>query len=180
MDGVTKHTMLCEHRAANGRHPFICPKCWTYVPICVCGLVHVQEPLPIGLSQVVVWVHHGEWGLSSNTGKLLEVSMLNTTLLMKGLPRHDEELRRITADPSVLCVVLWPTPQLGTEDKSITLEELRRRVGESSGAGGGENKRIVLIALDASWRNAKRMYARLPNKVPVVRFPCYSLRDHRA
>ena len=57
--------------------------CWTYVPICVCGLVHVQEPLPIGLSQVVVWVHHGEWGLSSNTGKLLEVSMLNTTLLMK-------------------------------------------------------------------------------------------------
>jgi DTW domain-containing protein YfiP len=161
--GTEKHTLLCGHRLEYGRHPFSCPKCWSYLPVCVCGVAgDVKRALPSNL-EVVVWTHHREWGLTSNTGCLLGLTLDNCRPLMKGLPEHDNQLEDILEDEDCLAVVLWPDQNStdpdssSSEPKTISLNEVKEEL---------QNRRVVLIAVDGTWRNARRMVARLPPTVP--------------
>lgn len=161
--GTEKHTLLCGHRLEYGRHPFSCPKCWSYLPVCVCGVAgDVKRALPSNL-EVVVWTHHREWGLTSNTGCLLGLTLDNCRPLMKGLPEHDNQLEDMLEDEDCLAVVLWPDQNSADPDssssevKTISLDEVKEEL---------QNRRVVLIAVDGTWRNARRMVARLPPTVP--------------
>ena len=117
-------------------------------------------------------MHHDEWGLSSNTGKLVELTMEPARVLMKGLPEHDDELAALVEDESVETCVLWPSAAERAGGSSEGGGE--DRDGEAGGAGRdhvtleavqamlASGRRVVIIAVDASWRNARRMVRKLP------------------
>ena len=98
---LEKQALLCRHRYEHGQHPFVCRKCWTYQPICLCRRQqHMTKqrtmitPRP-PCHSIVLWTHRQEWGSVSNTGSILPLILQNTRLLMKGLPEHEEEWKNL-------------------------------------------------------------------------------------
>jgi DTW domain-containing protein YfiP len=169
LSGKEKHELMCQHRLQYGRHPFACPKCWSYLPVCVCHLAKPQSFLTNNL-QVVVWTHHREWGLTSNTGSILSLTLSRSNqcrLLMKGLPEHDRILQdTILKDKTAFPIVLWPSDQ--SNDKhtiTMSLKEVQEELETNP------KRRVVLIAVDGTWRNARRMVARLPPSTPRLDLP---------
>eukprot|EP00566_Odontella_aurita_P018436 CAMPEP_0113575946 /NCGR_PEP_ID=MMETSP0015_2-20120614/27998_1 /TAXON_ID=2838 /ORGANISM="Odontella" /LENGTH=326 /DNA_ID=CAMNT_0000479277 /DNA_START=111 /DNA_END=1091 /DNA_ORIENTATION=+ /assembly_acc=CAM_ASM_000160 len=161
LPGKTKHIMQCKHRYRHGHHPFVCDQCWSYAPVCICDRMLPKHSLPNNL-ELVLWLHHGEWGLTSNTGCILAQTLTPCTMLMKGLPHHDGEMEALLNDTDVLSVVLWPSNS-GTRDfapGTITIDQMKARLAKQ-----GQHQRVVLIALDSTWRNARRMVSRLPESV---------------
>lgn len=165
MESSERNVLKCRHRLKFGRHPFVCPRCWTYQPICVCGHAGHPRALPSGL-EVAVWVNFDEWGLTSNTGSLLSCMLSPCTLLMRGLPEHDSWLAAAFADPNIFPVVLFPSPRGGNARmnnvKQVSLPEVDKAV---SLASSGSGPRVLLIAVDATWRTARRMVSHLPPHV---------------
>eukprot|EP00961_Rhodomonas_salina_P176809 2383708-Rhodomonas_salina.2 len=43
-----KQQLKCAHRFKHGRHPFVCNRCWSYLPVCVCPLTPSPFALPPG------------------------------------------------------------------------------------------------------------------------------------
>ena len=139
--------------------------------MCVCGLTGDQKlSIPEHL-EIVVWTHHREWGLTSNTGCLLPLMLENCKLSMKGLSEHDEAMEReVFSDDECLAVVLWPDQSTAAssrksktvEAETITLEEVLVEI---------KTRRVVLIAVDGTWRNARRMVSRLPASVRRLDLP---------
>lgn len=215
--GTEKHTLLCQHRFRYGQHPFTCRNCWSYAPVCVCSIVNTRTNdkgsvlLPSPRLDVVVWVHHSEWGLTSNTGGLVRLTLGNSRcqLLMKGLPEHDNLLQTgyLNKYPEeYLVVVLWPQEEVqkskkrsqdvtvnidqgatnevaaGTADAStpgsriatttISLDDVRSELAAPDG------RRVVLIAVDGTWRNARRMVSRLPRSIPRLDLPADVLKEN--
>ena len=166
MTGSEKHQIMCRHRYQYGRHPFTCRECWSYLPVCICSEVGPKQELPSNL-QVIVWTHHREWGLTSNTGCILARTFKDCSMLMKGLPEHDRQLEGILSDQTALLVVLWPEDDTNSKrtkkgrldgNESISMEAIRDEISH-------HQRRVVIIAVDGTWRNARRMVARLPEKV---------------
>ncbi len=201
--GRMKHGMICRHRYDHMRKPFVCRKCWTDFPICVCPLFPVKiimsanQPatdddvekehkalLPKGIERVVVWTHHDEWGRTANTGSLLPLGLERTQMLMKGLDEHDVIMDEILHLNDVIPVVLWPGKGNDEDFRTISLPELRSIVG-GGGDGGGDldnhdayerndttkpnniqdSQRCVLISIEGTWNNARKMANKLPSKV---------------
>mmetsp|Transcript_13754 Transcript_13754/g.23870 ORF Transcript_13754/g.23870 Transcript_13754/m.23870 type:complete len:435 (-) Transcript_13754:1587-2891(-) len=206
--GTQKHRLICQHRFRYGHHPFVCPACWSYLPVCVCDHNNRQASMPSSKLEVIVWFHHKEWGLTSNTGGLLKLALGQDKckLLMKGLPEHDELLQQEYLDNHPrgnLVVVLWPAndgkqskakerqafritdasdkPQdnegsgrspagITTFDSTsgvatITLDDIRQELASPNG------RKVVLMAVDGTWRNARRMVARVPPTIPRLDLP---------
>jgi DTW domain-containing protein YfiP len=149
LTGPEKHALLCQHVVAHGQHPFVCPTCWTYQPICVCRPVRDAYDIPI--QQVVLWTHHDEWGSVSNTGSVLPLLLKDVSMKLKGLPEHDAWLDKLLNDPTVLPVVLWTDHNPSENHYYYSTEELLQA-----------DKPIVLIAMEGTWRNSRRMVSKLP------------------
>ena len=174
LSGAQRHAYQCQHRFDNGRHPFVCAKCWSYLPVCVCSDVPKPFELPASI-ELVVWVHHKEWGLSSNTGGLLALALEPCELLMKGLPEHDARMAALLNSPDVKPVLLWPARDR-TDDIATSLSDLQQihstassedslDNGEASEDSVSQPKRIVLIAVDATWGGAAKMVSKFPKAV---------------
>eukprot|EP00668_Euglena_longa_P031281 GGOE01040456.1.p1 GENE.GGOE01040456.1~~GGOE01040456.1.p1 ORF type:complete len:433 (+),score=32.26 GGOE01040456.1:40-1299(+) len=155
--GEAKHAahcwyiLSCTQRGGRRGHSPVCPQCWANLPACVCDCIR-SRCLPPGV-ELVVWMHHKEWGTPSNTGVLLARSLHGSRLLMKGLPEHDLELRTLLADPNRCCVTLWPG---GSPDDHLSTAR------EVQAAAQGKAT-ITLILLDGTWPGARRMRGRLPS-----------------
>mmetsp|Transcript_34190 Transcript_34190/g.62884 ORF Transcript_34190/g.62884 Transcript_34190/m.62884 type:complete len:294 (+) Transcript_34190:3-884(+) len=187
-----KHQMICRHRYDNLRRPWICRKCWTHLPICVCPLFESDDgalsserendllnkaekersskaALPKGIDRVVLWTHHEEWGRTSNTGSLLPLGLERTEMLMKGLPEHDEIMDDLLSRDDLTPVVLWPGK--GQENNATTtIPELQRRFAENDDECNNNNSKntkpdIVLISIEGTWNTARKMVNKLPSKV---------------
>lgn len=196
--GRIKHEMICNHRYENLRNPFVCRKCWTHIPICVCPLVasvdgtarggeetiqtiedmiQRKSQLPKGVERVVVWTHHDEWGKTSNTGSLLPLSLQHTDMLMKGLKEHEEIMNNLLNRADLTPVVLWPGKStIGTDSRpyipfaSTTVSELRKQILATSQEvenidSTDARKGIVLISIEGSWNNARKMVNKLPTHI---------------
>ena len=164
-----KHQLQCSHRFTHGRHPFTCPDCWSYQPVCLCdriGEKRLSLPHPEQL-QVLIWTHHREWGLTSNTGSIVARSVDNCRMLMKGLEEHDKILSECAEDENALSVVLWPDSK-NTGAKSISLEEIQSVLTNSK-------HKVNLICIDGTWRNARRMVGKLPDSVRRLDLPLESV-----
>ena len=154
---------------------------------------------------VIVWTHHREWGIISNTGIILSLTLPNLSnnckscqLLMKGLPQHDQILQDVILqseqpdDPNrPLVVVLWPevsktkkeskkkkkkgdadaddhdslqeqpsSSQLQLQPTYTSIDEIKKEMIKN------KQRKMVLIAVDGTWRNARRMVSRLPLTIP--------------
>lgn len=198
--GKLKHQMICRHRYEQMRNPFVCHRCWTHVPICVCPLFERVEgrrgrevvdgatetvstakggeplqqskaQLPQLVKQVIVWTHHDEWGRSSNTGSLLPLGLENTELWMKGLDEHETKMKELLDREDLTLVVLWPGKSGENTFANTTVTELKRRFSCTERDQEGEtntispSKGIVLISIEGTWNNAKKMVNRLPSSV---------------
>lgn len=153
--GKMKHQLICKHRYTHRRNPFVCVKCWTHLPICVCDLFDRDKiALPQGVQGVYIWTHHDEWGKSSNTGSMLPLALDKTRMLMKGLPDHDTKLRNEVLDSSTssaVPVVLWPGKG-GRDKQTVSISELR-------------NEELVLVSMEGTWNNCRRMVNKLPDNI---------------
>jgi DTW domain-containing protein YfiP len=173
-----------------------------------------RRSMPFASLQVVIWMHHKEWGLTSNTGSILPLMLDQCSIWMKGLPEHDAQLEACLKDDSCLVVVLWPSTKQKKKKKNNNNNNNKVLGGGSSSTssdtfgedededddnddGGGASsssssisispddllqqlkhaesqqqqqplkpKRIVVLAIDGTWRNARRMVGRLPSTVP--------------
>jgi DTW domain-containing protein YfiP len=159
--GTEKHQRMCSHYYRYGRHPFTCRNCWSYLPVCICHQTGPKRPLPANL-KVAIWTHHREWGLTSNTGSIVAQALENCDMLMKGLQEHDIQLQdNILEDDKTLAVVLWPD-SADSSAPSISLEQVQQEL---------KHRRVVLIAVDGTWKNARRMVYRLPDTLPRLDLP---------
>ena len=187
--GRMKHQIICRHRHRHLRKPFVCRKCWTYLPICVCPLFerkkfgkdtapHSTEEkhkasLPNVVDRVVVWTHHEEWGRVSNTGSLLPIGLERTDMLMKGLPEHDLIMDGLLNRDDLTPVVLWPG--VGGEANSTTVSELQSRFVERKqcvnipdcghSITNITSRGLLLISIEGTWNTARKMANRLPSNV---------------
>jgi DTW domain-containing protein YfiP len=174
--GTRKHQMICQHRFQHFRNAFVCKKCWTFTPICVCHLFEQREssndasdnraPLPQGVEKLIVWTHHDEYGRTSNTGSLLPLGLKQTDILMKGLLEHEEIFNEIMSRKDITPVVLFPDKK--SKRTSTTISDLKRIITEtSSRSQNGENNKggIVLISIEGTWNTARKMVNKLPPHV---------------
>lgn len=176
--GRMKHQMICQHRYQFFRNPFVCRKCWTFTPICVCHLFEERKrsqnndaykaQLPKGVEKLLIWTHHDEYGRTSNTGSLLPLALEQTDILMKGLPEHDKIINETLHRKDVTPVVLWPDKK--SKGESATITDLRRVIKQTT-ASPGQNHghkntdRIILIAIEGTWNTARKMVNKLPPNV---------------
>eukprot|EP00232_Nephroselmis_pyriformis_P005169 CAMPEP_0182909974 /NCGR_PEP_ID=MMETSP0034_2-20130328/36048_1 /TAXON_ID=156128 /ORGANISM="Nephroselmis pyriformis, Strain CCMP717" /LENGTH=175 /DNA_ID=CAMNT_0025046265 /DNA_START=15 /DNA_END=539 /DNA_ORIENTATION=- len=99
-----KHEAVARYKVNYGPSLFSCPGCWLRARHCICERV---EKLPCR-SKVVIWMHHKEYGLESNTGKVLTQSLQGCELYVKGLLEEEAALLELLRDPNRPAVVLWP------------------------------------------------------------------------
>lgn len=176
--GRMKHKMICQHRYQFLRNPFVCRKCWTFRPICVCHLFEERKTsqndenykaqLPKVVEKLLIWTHHDEYGRTSNTGSLLPLALKQTDILMKGLPEHDKIMNETLHRKDVTPVVLWPDKK--SKRESATITDLRRVIKQTTASPGqnhGHNytDRIILIAIEGTWNTARKMVNKLPPNV---------------
>ncbi|KAG2438394.1 hypothetical protein HYH02_010849 [Chlamydomonas schloesseri] len=135
---------------------FSCPTCWLLPGLCVCGRMQRFAPKK---TRVVVHAHHGEWGSASNSGSILPLSLEGSEMLLYGHPDHDERLRAMLADTSRTVALLWP----GAD--SLLPEQLQAVAEERSGG------QVTVVALDATWGNARRMQGWFPKGTLTVKLP---------
>jgi hypothetical protein len=84
-------------------------------------------------------------------------------MFMKGLQEHDIKLQvDVLEDENTLAVVLWPDAA-DSSAPSISLEQVQQELLK--------DRRVVLIAVDGTWRNARRMVCRLPDTLPRLNLP---------
>lgn len=166
--GRKKHQMICQHRFNHFRNAFVCKKCWTFTPICVCHLFDSDSKaqLPKGVEKLIVWTHHDEFGRTSNTGSLLPLGLQQTDILMKGLLEHEQIMDEILYRKDVTPVVLWPDKK--GKRASTTIENLKKTIAETSSNTqneGNDNGGIVLISIEGTWNTARKMVNKLPPHV---------------
>lgn len=178
IEGKDVHSLQCKIRYTFGRDPFVCKRCWTYFPICVCERAKSKIiSKPSCIDKVIIWTHLDEWGKTSNTGSVLSVTLGDEwcNVWMKGLEYHDELMRRMLEDEMILPIVLWPKLEQPKRESHIisdndinhhqwiTTEEIENLMESSTPLQ--KQRKIVLIAIEGTWRNARRMVKKLPSHV---------------
>ncbi len=194
--GKKEHELQCEIRYKYGRDPFVCPKCWTHEPICICQRAQsisqtISPPLFLPapntngmniLQKVIIWTHHDEWGKTSNSGYVIGVTLGEQEwchVWMKGLKMHDEYMKQLLDDDMIVPIVLWPNLNGKIEnddfrgddddDRWTTIEELKQYMNtkktETRKDASNQECIIVMIAIEGTWRNARRMIKKLPSHV---------------
>lgn len=140
-----------------------CTRCALHVPLCMCGLV---SPLPVE-TRVVVIQHITESGRSSNSGRLVPLTLAGGELHIRGLPDRAFDGPRL-AEPGRRVVMLYPLP------------------GAPVLAPDPHDPRpVTLLVPDGNWRQARKMVQREPvlraaTKVRLAPGPPsrYRLRSH--
>ena len=182
-DGHEKHRLICEHRYRYAKNPLVCRGCWCYLPICLCreAASLPRIGLPPAVKRVILWTHHREWTSISNSGSLLPLLLDDTKLLMKGLPKHDEEFRGILDNIGTgRVVVLWPdndTSTVQTEQQPYPVDPKTRhhRVTwqdlQTTLARSDSDEQVTLIVLEGTWKTARRMASKLPARIQRLSLP---------
>jgi DTW domain-containing protein YfiP len=177
-----KMPLRCAYIQEHRKSLFSCPRCWLQRGLCMCGeceaaaaVLAAEAAAEAGVSSsggaagasavsVAIHVHHSEWGKASNTGCLLPLILGGPEsgggeVLMAGHAPHDARLAALLAEPGVTTAVLWPSPD------ALTPEELLAVAAAETGG------RVRLVAVDATWANARRMKSCYPPGALQVRLP---------
>ncbi|KAK3282266.1 hypothetical protein CYMTET_9989 [Cymbomonas tetramitiformis] len=152
LSGEDKHDLLCQMHMEGTRATFLCPGCWLLPFYCCCGKWHKVKPK----HDVCVYIHHNEWGRGINTGICLGTAH-EANVYLSGYKEHEEKMRRqLEVDPERV-VILWPPKQGGDSSNApISVTEYCERFPEAVEKG------ITIVAIDATWKNARNMVNRLP------------------
>lgn len=118
-----------------------CPRCHLHPVFCLCP--HLS-PLTL-TTRVEVVIHQRETVRSSNTAQLVPLTLTESALWVHGLPHEVLDLSPLH-DPSRATFILFPGPE------SVTPEEAKALAAD---------RPLTLVAVDGSWRQARRMVRRL-------------------
>eukprot|EP00929_Paragymnodinium_shiwhaense_P035167 TRINITY_DN19025_c0_g1_i2.p1 TRINITY_DN19025_c0_g1~~TRINITY_DN19025_c0_g1_i2.p1 ORF type:complete len:324 (+),score=43.72 TRINITY_DN19025_c0_g1_i2:84-1055(+) len=156
-----------------------CGKCMFQHAYCICSkLASLRERLD-GLRtgdriRFVLWLHHKERVRASNTGKLLEHLLPGSELLTFDVSADEERFQELLNWHKGRACVLYPS------DEAITPEQLVEVLGlptsaahnASSGPAVAANTRPLLVVLiDGTWRQAKRMQRHMEGLPKVILQP---------
>ena len=139
---------------AKARRPFLargcktvrCPDCLLAQVKCLCA----ARPQPQGRSAVLLLMYHGEVFKPSNTGRLIADVVADNYAFQWDRTVHDPELLALLADERYQPVVIFPHQYAEPQrciDTPMVLPAL---------ASGG--KIPLLVFLDGTWREAKKMF----------------------
>lgn len=146
--------IMAAYKEQGGPLGESCPRCWLRHEACVCDSMGEAFEAPI---DVVICVHHREWGRASNSATVLGATVSNCQLLMKGV--DDKEINAILEERD--CAILWPAE--GTGSCAITAQEC-------------VDQGRVLIVPDGSWQSARRVFRALPDDLPRLSLPADAVR----
>ncbi len=164
VDKDVKHAAQCRFAYDYGKNVAYCQHCWLLPYYCICNKLSRFEIQ----TELIVHIHHFEWGKGTNSGSVLAASMPGTQMLLKGLPEHDALLQKLVDDPSHTVAVLWPG------DDAILPDELRRIAKERT------EGRVAVVAVDATWANARKMKSSYPANMLLVKLPAdMTLQDNK-
>lgn len=133
-----------------------CPECLIGVEKCVCGLI---EPVDTQAA-VLMLMYHAEYYKPSNTGQLICDAVRDNYAFRWQRTELEPALKVVLEDPKWYPIIIFPHDSLEPERK------LNKIPGSSVLAG----KRPLLIFLDGTWRQAKKMFIKSPylDKFPVL------------
>lgn len=146
--------IMAAYKQQGGPLGESCPRCWLRLEACVCDSMGEASEAPI---DVVICVHHREWGRASNSATVLGAKVSNCRLLMKGV--DDEEINAILEERE--CAILWPAEGAGS--CTITAQEC-------------VDQGRVLLVPDGSWQSARRVLKALPSDLPRLSLPVDAVR----
>lgn len=162
-----------------------CERCWLLRSHCICKQLAEIESRVSTRHEVLMFIHYREWGLrkASNTARLLPL-LLGTEVFTFGKIESEDRLmwrlRRASELRGDPVLVLFPSPDSVTVTEFLSSEESgrargmcasERKKGAALGMRGREEKerRFVIVVIDGSWKNARRLNAVLPKSYRRVR-----------
>ncbi|CAG9467774.1 unnamed protein product [Pedinophyceae sp. YPF-701] len=154
-----RSAIMSEYFLKWGKLLYWCRRCYL-LPACCCCARMRSVPPPPGL-RVVVWMHEREYGRGTNTGCVLLLTLGEEycRVLLRGVGEHDEVIEEVwngRFDGEAATVgVLWP-------GGGVSPDEFKRIADVRSGG------RAVLVALDATWGQARKLAGAVPSHVTKV------------
>ena len=133
-----------------------CPECLLGVEKCVCGLIEAVDTH----AAVLMLMYHAEYYKPSNTGQLICDAVRDNFAFRWQRTEYEAELQAVLEDPKWYPIIIFPHDSLEPE----------RKINEIPEAQVLEGKRPLLIFLDGTWRQAKKMFIKSPylDKFPVL------------
>lgn len=140
-----------------------CVRCALHVPLCMCAAV---EPLPVA-TRVVVLQHRTESTRTSNSGRLVPLTLTGGEVRILGLPDRPLDTADLR-DPERRVLLLYPLPGAPELTPDPT-----------------DPRPVTMVVPDGNWRQARRLVLRTPHLLAArkVRLPPgppsrYRLRTH--
>lgn len=136
-----------------------CTHCMLQTPYCICPqLARIRCRAPASPPvRFVIWMHVKECKRASNTGKLLSSLFPDTEVLIHGCAEDESRFLELLDEARGRGFVLFPS-----EGAVSTADALQQ--GESTSSA--ETPLVVL--LDGTWRQARRMRQGVPGALPNV------------
>lgn len=133
-----------------------CSDCLLAVDKCICDFA---EPVETSLA-VCMLMYHAEYYKPSNTGQLICQLVPDNYAFRWERTEVDPELETLLKDPSYYPIIIFPHDSVEQERQIASLPNEIELNG----------KRPLLIFLDGTWRQAKKMFIKSPylNQIPVL------------
>jgi len=147
-----------------------CNDCLLAEARCVCDLI---EPVQTEIA-VLMLMYHAEYYKPSNTGQLICDAVYDNYAFRWHRTELESELAKVLQEPKWYPIIIFPHDNLEPERK---IEQLPSKLEL-------EGKRPLLIFLDGTWRQAKKMFIKSPylDEFPVLQISdidkgAYQLRE---
>ena len=133
-----------------------CPECLLGENDCVCGLI---EPHQSEIA-VCMLMYHAEYYKPSNTGQLICDAVADNFAFRWYRTEFEPSLKNLLEDPKWFPIIVFPHDSV----------ELDRKIHNIPTTDNRNGKRPLLIFLDGTWRQAKKMFIKSPylDKFPVL------------
>lgn len=160
--------------AARGKGVNRCEYCQVAIENCICSL-KVESECQAG---VMLIMHDSEILKPSNTGRLIADVVPDCFPFLWSRTEPDQAMLAILEDPQWYPMIVFPMQYAQAEQQVIT-----ERISPPN------NRKLLFIILDGSWREARRMFRKSPYlaQLPLVTIPAnqaalgtdsrYALRD---
>lgn len=123
-----------------------CLACHMRKELCICAEIKECRSAITNATQLLIFMHHRERHLTTNTGRLASLAIPNCTIHYRGLPVTPLKCEELISSENETWV-LFPH-----DDATVLSEELFKNL----------KKPLTLIVPDGSWRQASKVAKREP------------------
>jgi DTW domain-containing protein YfiP len=155
---LRKHQLTLSTREFKARGSLLkrCPECLIGIEKCVCGLIEPTE----SKFAVLMLMYHAEYFKPSNTGQLICDAVSDNYAFRWQRTELEDKLAQVLEDPTWYPIIVFPHDNVEQE------RQIHHVPSDTQLAG----KRPLLIFLDGTWRQAKKMFIKSPylSSFPVL------------